>query len=84
MKDPYIQKSNSSMRKVLLDGLIAHANGHIQKHKANVEIYLLNSTGIGEHSNILEAIEGELNEIAKYEKAILRLIKLVVLLLRSK
>ncbi len=68
MKDPYIQKSNSSMRKVLLDGLIAHANGHIQKHKANVEIYLLNSTGIGEHSNILEAIEGELNEIAKYEE----------------
>tara|TARA_B100000287_G_C20657190_1_gene788922 strand:- start:37 stop:243 length:207 start_codon:yes stop_codon:yes gene_type:complete len=56
------------MRKVLLDGLIAHANGHIQKHKANVEIYLLNSTGIGEHSNILEAIEGELNEIAKYEE----------------
>ena len=56
------------MRKVLLDALIAHANGHIQKHKANVEIYLQNSTGIGEHSNILEAIEGEINEIAKYEE----------------
>jgi len=56
------------MRKVLLDALIAHANGHIQKHKANVEIYLQNSTGIGEHSNILEAIEGEINEIARYEE----------------
>lgn len=56
------------MRKVLLDALIAHAKGHIQKHKANVEVYLLNSTGIGEHSNIIEAIEGELNEIAKYEE----------------
>ena len=68
MKDPYIQKSKQSMRKVLLDALIAHANGHIQKHKANVEIYLQNSTGIGEHSNILEAIEGEINEIARYEE----------------
>ena len=56
------------MRKVLLDALIAHANGHIQKHKANVEVYLHNSTGIGEHSNILEAIEGEINEIARYEE----------------
>ena len=56
------------MRKVLLDALIAHANGHIKKHKANVEIYLLNSTGIGEHSNIIEAIEGEINEIARYEE----------------
>ena len=56
------------MRKVLLDALIAHANGHIQKHKANVEIYLQNSTGIGEHSNILEAIEGEINEMARYEE----------------
>mgnify|MGYP000016412758 FL=1 len=56
------------MRKVLLDALIAHANGHIQKHKANVEIYFQNSTGIGEHSNILEAIEGEINEIARYEE----------------
>ena len=28
------------MRKVLIDGLKAHALGHIEKHKANIEIYL--------------------------------------------
>ena len=33
----------------------------------NVEVYLTNPVGIGEHSNIVEAIEEELNMIAKYE-----------------
>ena len=33
----------------------------------NVEVYLTNPAGIGEHSDILEAIENELNMIAKYE-----------------
>ena len=33
----------------------------------NVEVYLNNPVGIGEHSDIMEAIETELNMIAKYE-----------------
>lgn len=32
----------------------------------NVEIYLANPTGIGEHSDILQSIETELGEISKY------------------
>ena len=55
------------MRKVLIDGLKAHALGHIEKHKANVEIYLHGSVGIGEHSDIVAAIQTELNQIAHYE-----------------
>ena len=55
------------MRKVLIDGLKAHALGHIEKHKANVEIYLHGSVGIGEHSDIISAIQTELNQIAHYE-----------------
>ena len=55
------------MRDKLLNALLAHANGDIQKHVANVEVYLTNPAGIGEHSNIVEAIEEELNMIAKYE-----------------
>ena len=47
--------------------LLAHAQGDIQKHKMNVEVYLSNPVGIGEHSNVMEAIEEELNMIAKYE-----------------
>tara|TARA_B100001989_G_scaffold149828_1_gene106733 strand:- start:60 stop:269 length:210 start_codon:yes stop_codon:yes gene_type:complete len=55
------------MRNQMISALLAHAQGDIQKHKMNVEIYLTNPTGIGEHSDIMEAIEQELNMIAKYE-----------------
>jgi len=58
------------MRDQLLKALLAHAQGDIQKHVANVEVYLTNPAGIGEHSNIVEAIEQELNEIAKYQDQI--------------
>ena len=51
----------------MVSALLAHAQGDIQKHKMNVEVYLTNPVGIGEDSNVLEAIEEELNMIAKYE-----------------
>ena len=54
------------MREQLIKALLAHAQGDIQKHVANVEVYLQNPAGIGEHSNIVEAIEQELDIIAKY------------------
>ena len=58
------------MRDQLIKALLAHAQGDISKHKANVEVYLTNPAGIGEHSNIVEAIEEELNMIAKYQDQI--------------
>ena len=58
------------MREQIINALIAHAHGDIAKHKANVEVYLTNPVGIGEHSNVLEAIEQELNMIAKYHDQI--------------
>ena len=58
------------MRDQMIKALLAHAQGDIEKHKANVEIYLTNPVGIGEHSNIMEAIEEELNMIAKYQDQI--------------
>jgi hypothetical protein len=54
------------MRDKIKESLIAHAEGHIKKHSANVEIYLNNAIGSGEHSDILETIEKELQMIAKY------------------
>ena len=44
-----------------------HAQAHINKHKLNVEVYLTNPVGVGEHSDIMDAIEKELEEMAKYE-----------------
>ena len=58
------------MREQLIKALFAHAQGDIAKHKANIDVYLANPVGIGEHSNIVEAIEGELDMIAKYQDQI--------------
>ena len=58
------------MREQLIKALLAHAQGDIAKHKANIEVYLANPVGIGEHSNIVEAIEGELDMLAKYQDQI--------------
>ena len=55
------------MREILLDALRKHAEGHVAKHKANVEVYLNSTTGIGEHPDIVEAMEAEIKEIAKYD-----------------
>ena len=58
------------MREQLIKALLSHAQGDIAKHKANIEVYLANPVGIGEHSNIVEAIEQELDMIAKYQDQI--------------
>ena len=63
-------RNSNSMRDQLIKALLAHAQGDIQKHVANVEVYLTNPAGIGEHSNIVEAIEQELDMIAKYQDQI--------------
>lgn len=55
------------LRIELLAAFIAHAQGHIEKHRVNVEVYLSNPAGIGEHSDIMEAIETEMKQIAEYE-----------------
>jgi hypothetical protein len=54
------------MREELIKSLKQHAEAHIQKHKMNVEIYLSNSVGVAEHTDVMDSIEKELEEIAKY------------------
>jgi hypothetical protein len=51
----------------ILNAVRSHARGHIDKHKFNVEVYLNNPAGIGEHPDVFEAMEGELLEMAKYQ-----------------
>ena len=58
------------MRTQLINAIKAHANGEIQKHLANVEVYLTNPAGIGEHSDITEAIGIELDKVARYDDQI--------------
>ena len=55
------------MRQKLLNAVKSHAQGHIDKHLANIEVYLNNPVGVGEHPDIIEAIEKELEEIGIYQ-----------------
>ena len=55
------------MRQAIIEALQAHAKGHIEKHKANVEVLLEKTAGIAEHPDTLETIEKELKIIAEYD-----------------
>tara|TARA_A200000159_G_scaffold55428_1_gene51314 strand:- start:34493 stop:34699 length:207 start_codon:yes stop_codon:yes gene_type:complete len=56
------------MRREMLDALKALAIGNIKKAKMNVEVYLTNPVGIGEHPDVLGAIEDQIDLIAKEEE----------------
>ena len=58
------------MRNELLKGSKTHFIAHIEKHRINVENLLNNSIGVAEHADIMDTIEKELEEIAKYHDLI--------------
>ena len=63
------------MREMLLNASKSYYVGLINKHIANVEIYLSKSVGIGEHSDILASIDKEIAEIGKYDDRLSMIIK---------
>ena len=63
------------MKQQLIDGLIAKYNGDIGAARANIQVYLTNPVGIGEHPDIIAAIDGELIKIAEAEDKLLALDK---------
>ena len=54
----------------MLEALKALAIGNIKKAKMNIEIYLKSPVGIGEHPDILGAIQDQVDVIAKEEERI--------------
>ena len=58
------------MREQLLRALLSHAQGEIEMYKANVEVYLTNPTGIGEHPDITAAMQEEIDKIARWHDQI--------------
>ena len=58
------------LRDQILDALTVQSVGNIQKAKANVEIYLHNPVGIGEHPDVLAAIQQQLDVIAEESERI--------------
>ena len=68
----YIKENPMScnLTQITLSALRESALGEISKAKANVEIYLHNPAGIGEHSDVLAAIQEQIDLIAKAEERI--------------
>ena len=62
--------SCQNLRKDVLDALVKQSEGIIQKARMNVEIYLHNPVGIGEHPDVLGAIQAQLDTISKEEERI--------------
>tara|TARA_R100001460_G_scaffold101553_1_gene145647 strand:+ start:208 stop:414 length:207 start_codon:yes stop_codon:yes gene_type:complete len=58
------------MRNQILEALKADAVGNIEKARLNIEIYLKNPVGIGEHPDVLAAIQDQIDIIAHEEERI--------------
>jgi hypothetical protein len=52
------------MRDQIINALKMQYAGMMEMHRANIDIYLANPVGIGEHPDILGAIDSEIAELA--------------------
>ena len=57
-----------NLRQQTLDALRSQCKGNIDKARVNVEVYLHNPVGIGEHPDVLAAIQEQIDLIAKEEE----------------
>jgi len=51
----------------LIEALTKRLEGEIAVAKANINVYMKNPAGIGEHPDIVEAIESQIAKIAEAE-----------------
>ncbi len=56
-----------NFRDDILKACKKHFEAQIEKHRINVEVMLENVVGIGEHSDIIETVEKEIDMIASYD-----------------
>lgn len=57
-------------KQIIVNGLLKYYEGIIALAQGNIEIYMERSVGIGEHADILEAVDSELEKIAAAEDKI--------------
>jgi len=53
-----------TLKEQLVKAARMHAEGELERAKTNIMVYMNNATGIGEHSDIVEAIQEELDKMA--------------------
>ena len=49
---------------MILGAMRSYYAGHINRHLTNIEILLNNSVGIGEHQDIVQSVDTELEKLA--------------------
>jgi hypothetical protein len=49
------------MREAMVSALLHDAGAKIELARVNIEVYLNNSVGVGDHPNITETIQGQLD-----------------------
>jgi len=49
----------------IIEAARKQAEGEVAVHKANIEVYKAMPAGIGEHSDVTEAVIAELNKLAE-------------------
>ena len=59
----------------MLNALKSFYVGNINRHIANVEVYLRMTVGIGEHSDIQETIDKEIEKIAQFDDRLAMVMK---------
>ena len=54
----------------LLEALIKKLEGEVATAKANIDVYMKNPAGIGEHPDVVQAVETQIEVIANAEEKI--------------
>lgn len=55
---------------LLIEAALKQAEGEVAVHRANIEVYRTMPAGIGEHSDVTEAVIEELNKLAEAQDRI--------------
>jgi len=55
---------------LLIEAALKQAQGELAVHRANIEVYRTMPAGIGEHSDVTEAVIEELNKLASAQDRI--------------
>jgi hypothetical protein len=56
------------MRSMFLDALEAKYEGQIQEARCNIESYLNNPVGIGDHSDLVSAVDEQLSKMVEAQE----------------
>lgn len=63
------------MKDYLRKGMQEYLKGKVAYHKANISVYFEEAVGIGEHPDLMEAVETELAKLCDYDEKLTTLNK---------